>query len=208
VRPWHSRFVHQVRLLYNPFQMATIFTPIMVCTQGLLYATPNFLADLALLCRMLAVFPYSQTPRLKFFAIFTPVICFKIIRVVSLLESTMLSLWGMAQADSFSWTSTNRAWVLVYTVCAAVDNGCVQALARWPSAHEVSSYTSVLFLWKLRSATGNRRTLGLCSDSASSVLCGPLRQLICSQTQSATASAACSGLPLAALSFLVRRPPA
>jgi hypothetical protein len=64
-------------------------------TSDLLSNLPMFLADIALLLRMLAVYPYRSTPRLKFFAIFTPAIGFKLLRMASWMTFLwQTDVWG------------------------------------------------------------------------------------------------------------------
>jgi hypothetical protein len=115
--------VRQSKLFLDPF----------VVTSGrvMLFAIflnelPNFVADLALLCRIWAVYPFSATPRMKFFAIFTPAIMLKLIRVACI--ALMLS-WGHTSKFTSSAThvglgSRGRISTVLDRAVTALDNSC------------------------------------------------------------------------------------
>jgi hypothetical protein len=119
-------------VLQNPFAIGVIWTPSAVATLGVLDGLPNFFADLALLCRMLVVYPYSTTGRLRYFAIFVPVVCIKILRIVSMAVTISLALHQAAHVGSFAWTNANRIWVIVNVSSAALDNWYVYDSAARP----------------------------------------------------------------------------
>jgi hypothetical protein len=124
-QPFSDSRCPQIKVLQNPFRRPLIWNPAAVATMGVLDGLPNFFADLALLCRMLVVYPYSMTSHPRYFAIFVPVICIKIIRIVSMIVTVSLALHHPAHVGSFAWTNTNRIWAIVNITAAAVDNGYV-----------------------------------------------------------------------------------
>jgi hypothetical protein len=88
----------------------------------LLDVLPNFVADLALLCRMLAVYPRSTTPRLKFLAIFTPAMMLKVMRVVSVVVFLVYLNQTSLGATYFAWSPQERAWTIIDRTFTALDN--------------------------------------------------------------------------------------
>jgi hypothetical protein len=96
----------------------------------LLDVLPNFVADLALLCRMLAVYPRSTTSRLKFFAIFTPAIILKVMRAVSIIVFLVYLNQGTVGATYFAWSPQERIWSFIDRTFTALDNAYV-ALAEF-----------------------------------------------------------------------------
>jgi hypothetical protein len=92
---------------------------------GLLSWLPNFMADLALLFRMLVVYPPSTTHRVKFVLILMPAVLLKLIRAASFLvfiTNVTKARHGSA-ATSAILTPEAEAGVIIERVCAALDNG-------------------------------------------------------------------------------------
>jgi hypothetical protein len=80
---------------------------------------PLFLVDMALWLRMLVVYPYRSTPRLRFAAIFAPTLVFKLVRLRS---------WPVFVMEVARETHSYSRLYLMFTADLAVvlDNVCVR----------------------------------------------------------------------------------
>jgi hypothetical protein len=113
-------------ILYNPLLAASILTKPVVALTTLLDVLPNFFADLALLCRMLAVYSSPLTSKPRFYAIFGITVVFKVLRVISISLFLVYIGRGPVHAVTFKWTSQERMWSLVDRCVTAVDNAYVR----------------------------------------------------------------------------------
>jgi hypothetical protein len=103
--------------------MSSIVTTSVIQAIMFLDEMPNFVADIALLLRMLAVYPYSSTPRLKFVALFSLPLCFKVVRLLAMGETMYYAGQEMVNAGtSLTLAAQSQAWVVVGRVFDAVDN--------------------------------------------------------------------------------------
>jgi hypothetical protein len=119
------RFVLQFKILYNPLLAASILTKPVVALTTLLDVLPNFFTDLALLCRMLAVYSSPLTSKPRFYAIFGITVVFKVLRVISISLFLVYIGRGPVHAVTFKWTSQEQMWSLVDRCVTAVDNAYV-----------------------------------------------------------------------------------
>jgi hypothetical protein len=86
----------------------------------------NFFADLALLFRMLAVYPRTNTPRWKRAAIIAPAIALKVIRVMTCI---VLAFDQPTEASdsSFVLSPRQRVYMVLGRFATAADNACVNS---------------------------------------------------------------------------------
>jgi hypothetical protein len=112
----------QLLVLYDPLGASTVFSNAGVNVTILLDGLPNFCADLALMCRMLVVYPLSSTPRSTFVATFAPLAAFKIGRVVCTLVFMTYYDRNPADAVGVALSGTERAWLITNQTLAALDN--------------------------------------------------------------------------------------
>jgi hypothetical protein len=107
----------------NPLNIMSIVTTPALHALIVLDEMPNFFADIALLLRMLAVYPYSTTPRLQFVALFSLPVCLKIVRLVAVGE---IMYWDgtktLQSATALKLASQSQVWVVISRVFDAVDN--------------------------------------------------------------------------------------
>jgi hypothetical protein len=88
---------------------------------------PTFLADFALLLRMLAVYPPATTPQGKLLSILLPAVVIKLVRVVA----TIIFVVQLARVDLSTriavavWTRRDTMWLVIERAAAALDNGSV-----------------------------------------------------------------------------------
>jgi hypothetical protein len=125
-RPKDTHFTHffQMRMLYNPVDTTQrVFNdPILISTL-ILELSPNFVADIALLFRMLAVYPRSETPSRQWLLIFIPPLIFKAVRVACWTGFLVaLTVDPGGQLPHFYWTKAERQWTVVERSFTAVDN--------------------------------------------------------------------------------------
>jgi hypothetical protein len=111
-------------MLYNPIDTTQrVFTDPILVTQLIFELTPNLVADIALLYRLLAVYPYKSTPTARWTAIIVPPIAFKAARVacwVGFLYAVTYEHGGLL--PHFTWTPTMRHWMVGERTVTAVDN--------------------------------------------------------------------------------------
>jgi hypothetical protein len=120
---------------------------------------PNFLADLALLYRMLAAYPPSITPRRRMLLILVAPVLLKLVRVLSVIM--FLFLITRTLGDFFeAWNSQEQAWIVIERACAALDNGCVPSSMPFMSLMHASRYATMFFLWKIRTTFLSSRNVG------------------------------------------------
>jgi hypothetical protein len=113
----------QLRMLYNPINTTDlVFTDLILCTTLILELIPNFVADIALYYRMLAVYPFSATPTVKWSLIFAPPIVFKGVRVACWTGFLIALTRPGGQLPHFQWTKEERWWTVTERVFTAVDN--------------------------------------------------------------------------------------
>jgi hypothetical protein len=110
---------------------------------------PMFLADIALLLRMLAVYPYRTTPRRQFFSIFAPALIFKLLRAASWIVFVWQS--GLIGTAEGVLLVHGQLLVAVY-VLIVVDNvfSVITAMRKGKTAYHSVRYMSAVFLWRLR----------------------------------------------------------
>jgi hypothetical protein len=110
-------------MLYNPVDTThKVFTHPIIVSTLLLELLPNWVADLALLYRILAVYPRSTTPRLQFVLIFTPPIVFKVVRIACWIGFLVALTRPGGQPPHFLWTKEERLWTVVERLFTALDN--------------------------------------------------------------------------------------
>jgi hypothetical protein len=119
-----------MRMLYHPDpvdQGKVVFTdPILISTL-VLELIPNWVADIALLFRLLAVYPYSSTPTARWCGIIVPPLVFKLVRVAcwtGFLYALTAEPGG--QLPHFLWTPQERQWTVGERTVTAIDNAYVQ----------------------------------------------------------------------------------
>jgi hypothetical protein len=91
---------------------------------------PNFCADLALLCRMLAVYPPSLTSRANFAAVVGPAIAMKLMRIVSITIVLVYGSRNQIDAIATHFTSQERTWAILDRCITALDNVYVRPVGR------------------------------------------------------------------------------
>jgi hypothetical protein len=94
---------------------------------ALLELLPSFFADLALLCRMLAVYPPPLTSKAKFYAVFAPAVAFKLLRLASIVMLAVYVKRNPADIITFTWSPQLRTWASVDRSVTALDNAYVRA---------------------------------------------------------------------------------
>jgi hypothetical protein len=90
-------------------------------TLGLINFLPTLAVDIVLLFRMLAVHPYSSTPKLRFAVIFTLPVVLKIARIVGLI---ILALKISVTLHEFNFVVNHQGqiWSIALWVMTGVDN--------------------------------------------------------------------------------------
>jgi hypothetical protein len=160
----------QVLNIYRwPNYEETLTLPV-YASQQIFSFIPNLLADLALMCRVLAIYPISSTPRYKFSAIIFPLAVCNLLRLVC---------WGMIlyykSLNTDSATTVQERWYLAERVFTLVDNGYVifrvsEQILRILKLY--FSYVSIVFLIKLLPSFYKRRELSMDSGGQwDSIIC-------------------------------------
>lgn len=114
----------QFEVLFRPTNPLVVFTPPLLIIKALLLEAPNFIVDLALLFRLLAIYPYATTPRAKFLLMFIPIFVLKAVRILSIAMLVKLVGYSFAtETIRYEWVAEERAWTIADKVLTAVDNG-------------------------------------------------------------------------------------
>jgi hypothetical protein len=138
-----------MRMLYNPVNTtAKVFTHPIITSALVLELLPNWIADLALLYRIMAVYPRATTPRWQYFLILTPPIIFKAVRVACWIGFDIALTRPHGELEHFKWTLEERHWTVVERSFTALDN-------RWDT----------LFLRRRSFKTEQHVATRLCSSS-------------------------------------------
>jgi hypothetical protein len=116
--------ISKMRMLYNPIDNThRVFKDSILVSTLILELSPNFVADIALLFRMLAVYPRAATPTGRWLLIFTPPLVFKAVRVACWAGFLVaLTVEPGGQLPHFYWTAEERRWTVVERSFTAVDN--------------------------------------------------------------------------------------
>jgi hypothetical protein len=118
--------IQQVRMLYNPVgTSAKVFTHPIVTSTLVLELLPNWVADLALLYRIMAVYPSATTRTWKRALILTPPIVFKAVRVACWIGFDYALTRPGGEPPHFTWTPEERTWTVVERSFTALDNRCI-----------------------------------------------------------------------------------
>jgi hypothetical protein len=91
-------------------------------TLGVTGVLPTFFVDIALLLRMVAVYPFHFTPNLQFFTIFIPPVLFKIARVCTLIVWEIYEPKDVLSQIAADYASIQRSMIIVGNVMIAADN--------------------------------------------------------------------------------------
>jgi hypothetical protein len=91
-----------------------------VVSVGLINFLPTIAVDVVLLFRMLAVYPYSETPKLQFAAIFTLPVVLKIMRIAGWIIFS-ISVSGQLKGYIFVMSHKQQSWSIAIWVMTAVD---------------------------------------------------------------------------------------
>jgi hypothetical protein len=114
----------QIRMLYNPFDTnAKVFTYAVATPTLELELLPNWIADWALLYRIMAVYPSATTPRWRRALILAPSIVFKAVRVACWIGFNYAFTRPGGEVAHFKWTLEERTWTVVERSFTALDNG-------------------------------------------------------------------------------------
>jgi hypothetical protein len=109
-------------MLFDPLLALSIVTTPVVVLMAFLEILPNFFADLALLCRMLAVYPPSLTSRVKFVAIVGPAVAVKLMRIVGIIVVMFYASRHQIDAISPHFISQEHVWAIFDRCITALDN--------------------------------------------------------------------------------------
>jgi hypothetical protein len=94
----------------------------LIPTLGVTGNLPTFFVDIALLLRMLAVYPFHTTPKLQFFALFTPPILLKVARVCTWIVWEVNEPKDTLSQVAENYASIQRSMIVASNVMTAVDN--------------------------------------------------------------------------------------
>jgi hypothetical protein len=83
---------------------------------------PNLCANLALLYRMLAVYPASHTSRQNFLAVVGPAIAMKALRLATITVVLVYGQRNPIDAMSAQFSPQERRWAIVDRCITALDN--------------------------------------------------------------------------------------
>jgi hypothetical protein len=104
----------------DPFNLGRIKN--VIPTLGITGNLPTFAVDIALLLRMLAVYPFNDTFKPKFFAIFTPTILLKIARVCTWIVWEVHEPKDVLSQVAERYIPIQRRMILISNVLTAIDN--------------------------------------------------------------------------------------
>jgi hypothetical protein len=101
-------------MLYNPIDTnAKVFTHAVANPTLELELLPNWIADCALLYRIMAVYPRSSTPFWKWTLILAPPIVFKAVRVACWIGFNYTFTHPGGEVAHFKWIFEERIWTVI-----------------------------------------------------------------------------------------------
>jgi hypothetical protein len=116
----------QLTSLYHPAQAKGALTPGILTSLLILRDLPNFVADLALSARLLAVYPPRTTPRAVLARVLGPALAVKLARAASMAVIYAYDGQNAPGAGLFVyWSKWERAWLIANRALTVVDNACV-----------------------------------------------------------------------------------
>jgi hypothetical protein len=116
----------QLASLYHPAQATGALTPAILTSLLILRDLPNFVADLALSARLLAVYPPRTTPRAVLARVLGPAVAVKFARAASMAVIGAYDGQIVPGAGLFVyWSEWERAWLIANRALTVVDNACV-----------------------------------------------------------------------------------
>jgi hypothetical protein len=99
-----------------------VFTHPVITVALVLELLPNWIADLALLYRIMAVYPATTTPRWKRALVLAPPVLFKAVRVACWIGFAVALTRPGGEPPHFQWTLEERIWTVVERAFTALDN--------------------------------------------------------------------------------------
>jgi hypothetical protein len=118
--------VLQLEALYHPTGSWASVNPTLFTLTLILRDLPNFVADLALFARLLAVFPRKTTRSRTFVFVIATAVLIKIGRVVTLAVIVMYDGQDGRGAGLFVyWTAWEQKWIIVNRAFMVLDNAYV-----------------------------------------------------------------------------------
>jgi hypothetical protein len=112
----------QFNILYNPLLPELVYTKPVIVLTTLLDILPNFVADCALICRMLAVYSSPLTSKPRYYVILGTTITIKMMRVVCIIIFLFYIGRGPVSSVTYQWNSQQRIWTIVDRCVTAIDN--------------------------------------------------------------------------------------
>jgi hypothetical protein len=142
----------KLRILFDPLLVFSIVSGPILVLMAFLEILPNLCADLALLYRMLAVYPASLTSRKNFLAVVGPAIAMKVLRLATITVVLVYSQKNGVDAMSAHFSLPERQWAIVDQCIAALDNVYARSDRQGPvpALNYFTRYMTAFFLWKLK----------------------------------------------------------